>query len=160
VSRATPRPNRRAEPSARPRSVPFAALVLFVALWPLVHRGVVATWHVDPWKLGGFAMYTTWQSTVVALFRPEAGGLRLVAEDDLSVPARDALARFRARRSALGRLASPDDAMRLVQAGRPDLAHVVVVVQRLWLDRETGLVASEKEILPYVRGEPLAAGPP
>jgi len=32
----------------------------------------------------------------------------------------------------------------------------VVVIQRLWLDGDTGRIASEMEILPYVGGEPLA----
>jgi hypothetical protein len=133
----------------------LATLVVFVALWPLAQHALMAHYGGDAWRLGGFAMYADYQSTQVALFDVEPGGLRLVDETSLPREARDAVARFRRLRGAVGSLASPDAAVRAVYAARPDLENLVVVVQRLWLDPETALVDSEKEILPYVAGEPL-----
>jgi len=137
------------------RSRWFAALVLLVALWPLAQRALVLRTGSDPWRLGGFAMYATYQSTQVAFFRVEPGGLRLVDESTLGGAARAEILRFRRMRSALGRMASPDAAVRALVAARPELEHVVVVVQRLWLDPATGRVASEKQVLPYLGGEPF-----
>jgi len=140
--------------------VAFAALVVGVALWPPVHRLLVLRWDLDPWKLGGFAMDATWHGSAVALFEPQAGGLHLVDETTLGPEARRALATFRARRRTLGRWADPDEAVRHIHADRPDLEHLVLVIQRLWIDPDTGRLASEREILPYRRGEPVGgAGP-
>lgn len=158
----TPRARPPVAPDAAPmrssRSRWFAALVLLVALWPLAQRALVVRYGSDPWRLGGFAMYATYQSTQVALFRVEPGGLRLVDESTLPGAARGELVRFRRMRSALGRLASPDAAVRAVHDARPELEHLVVVVQRLWLDPATARVASEKQVLPYLGGEPFGDG--
>lgn len=139
------------------RGVRFLALVVLVALWPLAHRALVLRYQVDPWRLGGFAMYTTYQSTLVALFEATPGGLRVVEESGFSSRTAAALERMRLRRRALGQLAEPTEALRRVYAERPDLENLVVVIQRLWIDPETGRIASEKEILPYRRGEPFLA---
>ena len=141
------------------RAHAFVAIVLWVAFWPLAHRALVVESGGDPWRLGGFAMYATYQSTQVALFRVEPGGLRRV--DDAKLPREAALAfrDYRQRRSALGRLASPDAALRAVHEARPDLRHLVLVVQRLWLDPETARIASEKEIHAYLDGRPVDDAP-
>ncbi len=129
-------------------------LLLLLALWPPIHRGLVARYAIDPWKLGGFAMYATYATTLTALFEPVPGGLALLTEERLPDEARRALLDFRARRSALGEWASPDELAAAVFAARPDLRGFVVVVQRLWLDPETARIASRKWTLPMERGEP------
>ena len=35
------------------------AILVWVAAWPLAHRAAVSAFDINPWKLGGFAMYTT-----------------------------------------------------------------------------------------------------
>lgn len=140
----------RLAPAAR-----FALVVLVVALWPLAHRGLVLRERVNPWKLGGFAMYASYETQLSALFRVTGEGFRLVDEAGLPPAGRAAFARFRARRAALGRLASPDAAVAAIHAERPDLEHLVVVVQRLWLDRASAHVASEKDTYLYEAGRPV-----
>ena len=137
----------------RSRAPSFAAIVALVALWPLAHRGLVAAYEIDPWKLGGFAMYTTYQTSLVVFFRAGPDGLRPIDETALPAPVRAELERFRARRSALGTWVAPDAAARALHAVRPELASLVVVVQRLWLDRETARIASEKHGYAYADGE-------
>lgn len=137
------------------RAPAFAAVVLAVALWPLAHRLLVVRLDADPWKLGGFAMYTSYQTSLVALFEPVGSGLRVIDEQGLGVEARLSLQRFRARRSALGRAVRPDGLARTLHAERPEIENLVVVVQRMWLDPTDARIASEKTRFLYARGEPL-----
>jgi len=152
---------RKEPPSRRANRAPlFAAIVVIVALWPFVHRGLVLSHDIDPWRLGGFAMYTTYQRTIVGFFEVTGAGLRVVQEGELPEPVREVLTRFRIRRSALGTWESPDEAVRALHAARPELEHLVVAIQRLWLDPATAHIASEKKLLPYVAGTPLDAEAP
>jgi hypothetical protein len=129
----------------------MAAVVLWVALWPLAHRALVSSHQIHPWKLGGFAMYTTYATTHVALFEPRRAGLALIDERTLPPRVQRALVAFRGERGALGRLRPPDDLARQVFDGRPGLENLLVVVQRSWLDPATAKIASEKEIFPFER---------
>ncbi len=133
----------------------YLAVVLVVALWPLAHRGVVVAIDANPWKLGGFAMYTSYQTSLAALFRPTDRGLAHIDEETLGREVRLALQDFRARRSVLGTLVRPDALARAVHAGHPEHENLVVVVQRMWLDPATSRIQSEKETFLYARGEPL-----
>lgn len=128
------------------------ALLGFVALWPLAHRALVARLELDPWKLSGFAMYTTPSLPVLAgVLAPRDGKIELVDEAALPVAARDALARFRLERLALGRLRRPDDVARALLAARPDLAGCAVLVQRTTLDPRTAYVRRRSEAFAYDR---------
>lgn len=128
------------------------ALLILVALWPAAHRALVARYGVDPWKLAGFAMYSTPSLPVlVALFVPEQGRLVLVEEAALPAPVRARLDRFRAERVALGRLREPEDVARLFLAARPDATGVMIAVQRTDLDRRSARTVSGKEIYSYDR---------
>ena len=100
-------------------------------------------------------MYTTYSTSLAALFQVTPAGLRLVDEATLPPASRRAFAGFRAERSALGLLRTPDDAVRTIYAERPDLENLVVVVQRLWLDPADGRIASAKRSYPFARGEPV-----
>jgi hypothetical protein len=131
------------------------ALLTFVALWPLAHRGLVAHFDVNPWKLSGFAMYTTPTPPILVVLmiedstRPAA--LRPLREADLPAHTREALDDFRRTRHALGHLTRPDAAARSVLRARQGLAHVLVVVQRMWLDPATATMDSDKQTYLYDR---------
>lgn len=127
-------------------------LLATLALWPLVHRVLVARYDLNPWKLAGFAMYTTPTPPVLVVVLHDAGG-RLAALDEraLPVPARRALDRFRAERHALGRLRRPDDLARALFRARPDLDVLVVLVQRIQLDPATARMTSVRERFAYER---------
>jgi hypothetical protein len=118
-----------------------AALLLFVALWPLGHRALVARYHIDPWKLGAFAMYATPNLPVlVAAVGSGPNGAATIDEATLPAWMRERLDRFRVERLALGELRDPEDVGRQLLVARPDLAAVQILVQRSWLDRETALI--------------------
>jgi hypothetical protein len=123
-----------------------AGILCWVALWPLVHRAVVAAWDVNPWKLGGFAMYTTATPPVqIALLVRGDTGLEPLDERALPDAVRRALHRFRIERHALGALRSPDDVGRAILEARPELPWVVIAIQRMHLDPTTALMQSTRE---------------
>lgn len=148
MSRRAAREAEAAPSPARTRLV--AAILGMAALWPLVHRGLVARFDWNPWKLGGFAMYAARPIALAALFEAKGGHLQTVDESALPAGARGALAEFRSERQTWGQLRRPDDVARAVFAARPELEHLLVVVQRLELD-DTGHVASEKTSYLYDR---------
>lgn len=129
-----------------------AALLAFVALWPFAQRALVARFEIDPWKLGGFAMYATPTLPVlVAVLTAQAGRLAPVDEASLPRDARARLDRFRVERVALGRFREPRDAARAILAARPELHGVVVVVQRTTLDPSTARTTASSERFVYDR---------
>ena len=132
------------------------ALLLFAALWPLVHRVLVARYDLNPWKFGGWAMYTTpTPPLLVALFTKQSAGFAVIDESTLSMVAQQQLKSFREERHALGKLRRPDELARTVLRTRPDLSSVVVIVQRMTLDHDTALVVPTKDIYNYDRAASL-----
>ncbi|MGI9432030.1 MAG: hypothetical protein ACR2PQ_07440 [Myxococcota bacterium] len=130
-----------------------AVILAWVALWPLVHRGLVARYDLNPWKLGAFAMYTTPTPPVLAvLLVPADGGLVPLDESALPGSVRREGDAFRARRHALGEWARPDAWAEEVLSARPDLRGVVVMVQRMILDRQTARMSSRSARHAYSPG--------
>jgi hypothetical protein len=129
-----------------------ASVIGFVALWPLVQHGLVARYAIDPWKLSGFAMYTTPSLPILLVLLVPRDG-RLVPLDEATLPpsTREALDRFRVERAALGRLRAPEDVARAVLDTSPDLQAVVVLVQRTTLDRRTARTVASTERYSYDR---------
>lgn len=125
-------------PLARWKVTVIVGIVAFVTLWPLVHRGLVALYDVNPWKLGGWAMYTTATPPVlVVAFEPRGAGGVPLDRRQFPVNVQQALGRFEMRRHVLGNLHRPDAfALQVLQA-RPDLEQVVILVQRMVLDPST-----------------------
>ena len=122
------------------------ALLGWVALWPLAHRGLVARYDLNPWKLGAWAMYTTPIPPVLAVVAVERpAGLVALDEEALPGETRAVLQRFRAERHALGRLRTPEDVAAAVFAAQPDLQFLAVLVQWTRLDRATARMRTERE---------------
>ena len=120
----------------------IVALLAAVALWPLAHRALVARYGIDPWKLGGFAMYATPNLPVLvaAVGTIASGGTIRIEETTLPVWVRRDLDRFRVERAALGTLRDPEDVGRMLLAARPDVASVGILIQRTTLDPATATI--------------------
>lgn len=124
----------------------MAAILCWATLWPLVHRALVERYDINPWKLGGFAMYTTPTPPVlVVALEGRQGALKPVDETALPDTARRALRDFRADRHALGELQTAEGVGRALLNARPDLDWVVVAVQRMKLDRQTARMTSTRQ---------------
>jgi hypothetical protein len=134
------------------KRVVSVALVAF-ALWPLVHRALVIVYDVNPWKLAGWAMFTAPNSTIgVALYQVQKDRAVAIANSSLTPRIRKEMQHFVARRSALGRLASPDDLGRVLFEERPEWRWVVVFADVRKLDRGSALIVSQTEKHLYEAG--------
>lgn len=128
------------------------AVVGFVAIWPLLHRGIVAAYDVNPWKLGGFAMYTTPTPPVLAVaFEPRGDDGVPIRNENLPLVAQLAHRDFEGRRWVLGELHRPDGFAREVLRARPELGEVIVLVQRMVLDPSSARMESRTVHYTYDR---------
>ena len=129
--------------SARKRRV-IVFVVVFVGLWPLVHRGLVLSHRIDPWELFGWAMYAVASERVQVGVDLVRGGAR-----ERLRPSREEFAKIEAfakRRSALGRLVSGEALAREILHTHPSAESLVLLTRRVSLDPESAhLVASEHE---------------
>ena len=120
--------------------------LLSLAVWPLVHRALAVSFEIDPWRLGGWAMYCTPKLRVEVALVPERAGRPI--ELDLPQPLRNEAKRFAERRAAVGRFANPAG---LAQEAldRLDAESIVITIQRDRLDTGTNRVAGTREYFRY-----------
>lgn len=120
------------------RRVVSVFLVLF-ALWPLAHYALTQRFCTDPWKLFGWAMYCVPgpMKTVRIVAVGDGGRVKRLDYRDYLPIEQVLVDSFRARRHALGDLASPDPLAAGLLALHPDFEGVVVAVLRLELDPES-----------------------
>jgi len=114
------------------RRLVVAFLVAF-AIWPAVHRALVAVYDVNPWKLAGWAMYARPHfPSRLALYLVEDGAERPVSglDDWDQVMA----AEYLERRYSAGRLASPRALADRLLARNAQADGVVVEVRTRFFD--------------------------
>lgn len=132
-----------------------AAIVVLVALWPLCHRVLIALSDANPWKLGGFAMYSApAPPLLVTVYGLRQGKLEAVDARTLPADARAALQRFEVERHALGRLRRPDDVARRILDAAPELSQLSVVVQRMRLHPGSAQMQAQRMQYSYDRNGP------
>jgi hypothetical protein len=134
------------------KSVGVACILALVLLWPPVQRVLVSRQDVNPWKLGGFAMYAVPTPPVlVAVLEATPGGLRPLDSRKLPEHARREHETFQMRRHVLGALHEPDVLARAVLTAQPELPGIVIAVQRMKLDRHTARMTSRRDRYVYDR---------
>ncbi len=121
------------------------ALLLVLAIWPLVHRVLVQTSGLSPWKGAGWAMYCVpGRSIIVAVIWP--GGERRITREGLGdVPPAVFTAHkdYVNRRKALGR-GAPDAYARACFEAFGVLEEIEIRVEQAGVDRVSALVVSER----------------
>lgn len=131
------------------RRVVGTFLLLF-ALWPGVHRGLVAAFDMNPWKLAGFAMYAQPsfppQVELLALRGGEQERIERVTPFERAL-----LEDYADRRRSIGRLASPRSLAESLLERRADLDGVAVRVTTRYLDPETAFIEQRVERLEFRR---------
>jgi hypothetical protein len=129
-------------------------LLFWTAAWPLGHRALVAAYDVNPWKLGGFAMYTTATPPIqVVAFEKVGSHIEPLDESQLSHDAQRVLRRFRIERHALGKLRGADDLGDALLRARPDLAWIAVAVQKMTLDAGSARMTSSRQQYVFERAD-------
>ena len=126
-------------------------LLLFLAVWPLVHRGLVEVYDISPWRLFGWAMYCRPILSVNVGLVPEdqAGPMETVLPAALERETR----RFTERRLALGRLADPAPLASAALAQLPRARSVIVVIQHNRLDPWSDTILGRREYFRFARAD-------
>ena len=117
------------------------AVSWFVVLWPLVQIVLVHVAHTNPWRLMGFAMYTTDHEVRVTLKRQNVA----VEPRELPREAREAYDDFVVKRAVLGRLCSPSAFVSTWRRVDPTIGEVEVDVEVLRLkDARMTVIARDR----------------
>lgn len=130
--------------SLRSKQRIVVAALLVLAIWPLVHRGLVVRYGISPWRLFGWAMYCTPKLPVrVGVYAVRGDGrTALSAADDRAL--RKASRRFSKRRGLWGTLVEPDALAAVAFAARPDTDAIEIEVDHLFLDPRSAAIASQR----------------
>jgi hypothetical protein len=116
----------------------FLGVLCAFLFWPFIHYAVVRRWHLDPWRFGGFAMYTRPPSTVTVRFSGRIGD-RPLTPDVLRAALGAESSRvdeLLRRRKLWGDLATPEDVARLALSRLPGLTQLVITL--VTIDLEPG----------------------
>lgn len=118
--------------------------LLALAVWPLIHRGLVWRYDVDPWKLFGVAMYSVpGPMKTVRVFPISQGGRRPALDfEEYAAEEQRAVDHFREHRRALGRLMSMEPLGHRMLELHQDWEGVVIAVGTLALDPDTARLKS------------------
>ncbi|MCH2170599.1 hypothetical protein MK489_07425 [Myxococcota bacterium] len=121
----------------------IAGLTAFT-LWPLVHMAAVAQWDINPWKLGGWAMYSVPVPRVEVSLQASAGPDETWgAVDRLPGPVGEELERFWRLRRSLGSLSRPNRLAERFFEHIPHATQLRVNVITLRIDPQTAMMKEE-----------------
>jgi hypothetical protein len=119
-----------------------AALVAFLAIWPLVQHVTVRALDLNPWHFGGWAMYAT--PPRFLRHRVEAPGGRELKADLLpphrARQVRLAYRNFLTRRLEWGDRVKPDDYARALFEAFREVDRLKITVEDLRIDRESAMI--------------------
>jgi hypothetical protein len=119
------------------------AVLALLAVWPLVHMGLVARYEIDPWRFFGFAMYAV-PSSYQYVHEVELRDGREVNIhhswlDEESLAAHLTLMR---KRAVLGKFAEPHELAASLLKARPEMSGLKILVHRDVVSPRTSLVES------------------
>ena len=126
------------------RAIHALAIVLVVAfcIWPFVHRWLCVQLLVDPWKLGGFAMYTVFDTADFANVWGDTDPLSPALY--LNDQEQNALQEWIYLAQHLGLLHPPHALGALLLENRPELQIIVTRQIRVELHPETAVTFSRE----------------
>ena len=132
----------------------MSVLVGLHLLWPLVHRQLVQRYRIDPWRLGGWAMYSTVQPRVgLRLAGLDADGTRVELRHDATPALAAAADGYSTRRLSLGLFVSPDALATTLASHYPEYGRFLILVEEYGLTDENRIGAIHRAKYRYSRGE-------
>ncbi len=135
-------------PTRIKKRVVFVAIVI-LALWPIVHHGVVATYDINPWLYFGLSMYTKPRPfiDIVAMQAAYPGQpFRSVNRDALraSLPLQSNLHKLADGRAWYGTLYNPEPVVKeMFDAFPGEINRLAFTTRSLVLDAEAMLMARD-----------------
>ena len=138
----------------------LVVLILFLAVWPLVHYALVRSYQISPWKFFGWAMYCRPENRIsVFLAERTPTGLRALSRGVYTPPVMAEVRLFQRERQYYGFLASPERVAAALRKDSPGLHGLSVVVENLQLDPKTTRFRSDRVEYRYdwttERGQPV-----
>ena len=112
------------------------AILVVLALWPLIHLVVVHSTGLSPWRGFGWGMYTVPVLNVDVRIRHIEGHSGQPAPESRAATERAAQGYLK-RYQALGAHAKPDQLAKTVFATYPGFKVIEIVIKQNTLDRET-----------------------
>ena len=85
----------------------YSGIILFLLIYPFIHRIMATNLEFDPFKLNGLAMYTSYQEVSVVIEGKIGKKIKLVRHSTLSVENMRLLNQFIYKRKKLGRFIKP-----------------------------------------------------
>jgi hypothetical protein len=126
-------------------------LVALLLLWPFAHRWLCVYRLVNPWKLGGFAMYTVFDPADSANVWGSAD--HMASPLVLAAHEQRALEEWLYWAQYLGTLYPPDQLGELLLSTRPDAPLIMLIHQRMEMDPSTGMMFWRGIVYHTTRGE-------
>ena len=125
----------------------YWALAVVLLVWPLLHFGMVQTYHMNAWRFFGWAMYSVPYPVIYLSVFDDKG-----FEVDLNLPQNKKVAdAFSADRVHYGDLLEPKELSSFLLSQNPAMKTVMVEVSTVFLDADTGSIKERKRRYIYGR---------
>lgn len=129
--------------STRAKKNGVAALLVSLALWPVVHLFLSTRYEIDPWEFMGWGMYALPSPQVhVRIERLIDGRPYVIRPSDATLERLDA---FSTARTRFGLFAKVEELGPEILALEPEMEGIVVILRRWELDRESARFGYREE---------------
>ena len=129
-------------------------ILALIMVWPFVHRGLVVSAGVNPWKLFGFGMYCTPYTVKVQLGSASGNRIRPIPVENVPPRHREALRFFEQRRASLGTLYSHEELARYLAKDLPPAERFFILIEVTTLDPATASLKTGVEMYPVRTTQP------
>lgn len=120
--------------SALTRRRVVAVLIALYFLWPPIHNQLVRVYRVNPWKLAGWAMYTTPNARLrIHLYGIDASEQVVRIERRMTPRLRVSVSEYARRRSTLGLFVQPESIASDLLVALPGYREWTIVVEQIGL---------------------------
>lgn len=139
--------------SAYARRLLVGVLIGLYFIWPFVHQQLVLRYRLNPWKLAGWAMYSTVPPRInlqiVGLY---AAGKRVTLDKRATPELAAEVQAYLARRQWLGLFADPAPVGRALSRAYPEHARFVLIVDEFGLTKDDQLGLTQRVEYGYRSG--------
>ena len=117
-----------------------------ILIWPAIHRRLVAEYHINSWRHGGFAMYCQAHRVQdFAILQIQRGRVRPINPERLSEQTRMQAGRYQRWWRQFGDLADPRALAEQILEEIPEAEGIRLQRRRGWLDPSTARIEYEVE---------------
>ena len=127
----------------------FCSLLIALMVWPIIHMFLVDKYDISPWKLFGFAMYTTAHKIEVEVrvegSKDKQSATASRASDNMMSQYND----FFNKRYILGKFHRPDEFCTNILESNKAFEKVTITIDTIRLEGKTGMLTSTAQTYHY-----------